>query len=136
MLIRFAVASLVVVGALACGGAPIAKDKITGDDAGALLWNGYANKEANCFHCHGGDLKGSMLGPDLTTIVPHMSDAGIVEVITNGKPKTIMEAYKGKLTDAEINTLATWLRKELPGAAEAAPAAAPAPAPAAAPGAK
>src|SRR5436305_12825172 len=96
-----------------CGGTPLVMDNI-GDEPGGLLYNGYTKPEANCFHCHGGDGHGTALGPDLGKAIPSMSDGEIAEVITNGRPKTIMEPYKGKLTDAEIGQLVAWLKKEFP----------------------
>lgn len=66
--------------------------------------------KAKCAGCHGADGSKSMMGskplngPD----VQKMSEADIAGAITNGKGK--MPAYKGKLTDAQINDLAAYVK--------------------------
>jgi mono/diheme cytochrome c family protein len=122
-------AALASLGA-GCGGVPLVKDGLT--EPGALLFNGYSNPNADCYHCHGGDGTGRFLhGPDLYNEVPGATDAEISETIHKGK--SIMPAYTGKLSDGEIDTLTHWLRGKFGGAPAPGAAAAPAPAPAAAP---
>ena len=112
-----------------CAGVPLAKEAVT--EPGALLFNGYSNPNADCYHCHGGDGVGRFLhGPDLYNEVPAATDAEISETIHKGK--SIMPAYQGKLSEVEIDTLTKWVRGKFGGNVPA-PAASPAPAPAAAP---
>jgi mono/diheme cytochrome c family protein len=66
--------------------------------------------KAKCAMCHGADGSKSMMGakplngPD----VQKMSDADLTDAITNGKGK--MPAYKGKLSDAQIKDLVSYIR--------------------------
>ncbi len=66
--------------------------------------------QQKCAACHGKDGKGTPVGkkmgsPDLTTV--KASEPEIANVIANGKGK--MSAYKGKLTDAQIQDLAKYI---------------------------
>jgi cytochrome c6 len=75
------------------------------DDAAALF-------QAKCKVCHGADGKGTPAGlkmgaKDLTAIKISAADAA--KVITDGKGK--MTAFKGRLTDAEIQALAGYVAK-------------------------
>lgn len=77
------------------------------DDAADL----YAKR---CASCHGKDGKGTAVGQkmgakDLTEVKG--SEDEIAATISNGKGK--MMAYKGKLTDAEIKSLAGYVKKGL-----------------------
>jgi mono/diheme cytochrome c family protein len=101
----FRVAALLAL-ASGCAGVPVPKDKLT--DPGALLFNGYANKDVDCYHCHNGDGSGTLRGPDLGKKVPTDSDEEIKKTILEGK--AIMPSYKGKLSDEELGQLTTWLR--------------------------
>jgi cytochrome c6 len=74
------------------------------DDAAAL----YAKR---CATCHGKDGKATPVGQkmgakDLTAT--QESEQAIANTIANGKGK--MTAYKGKLTDAEIQSLAKYVK--------------------------
>ncbi len=74
------------------------------DDAAALF-------QKKCVACHGKDGKGSPAGlklgvKDLT--VTKLSQPQLVDVITNGRNK--MTPNKGKLTDAEIASLAKYVK--------------------------
>ena len=67
--------------------------------------------KAKCAMCHGADGSGNKAmgtmplgGAD----VQKMSDADLTAAITNGKGK--MPAYKGKLTDAQIGDLVSYIR--------------------------
>ena len=65
--------------------------------------------KAKCAGCHGADGSKSMMGakPLNGADVQGMSDADLNDAITNGKGK--MPAYKGKLTDAQIKDLVTYI---------------------------
>lgn len=60
----------------------------------------------NCTSCHGANLEGSV-GPKLSTIGGKYSKDQIAGIIANGRGA--MPAFKGKLTDADINALSDWL---------------------------
>ena len=71
--------------------------------------------KAKCAMCHGADGSGattmgkSMGLKDLgSSAIQSMSDADLNAAITNGKGK--MPAYKGKLTDAQITDLVSYIR--------------------------
>ncbi|HJZ99087.1 MAG TPA: c-type cytochrome [Candidatus Solibacter sp.] len=70
--------------------------------------------KARCTACHGSDGKGkSAIGtPDFTSAKTQsgISDADIIDTITNGRKGTIMPAWKGKLSDEEIAAVAAYLR--------------------------
>ena len=67
-----------------------------------------------CAGCHGSDGKGkSAIGtPDFTSAKTQsgISDADMIDTITNGRKGTIMPAWKGKLADEEIAAVAAYLR--------------------------
>jgi cytochrome c6 len=66
--------------------------------------------KSKCAACHGADGSKSMMGskPLSGADVQGMSDAQLNDAITNGKGK--MPAYKGKLTDAQIKDLVSYIR--------------------------
>lgn len=70
--------------------------------------------KAHCTGCHGSDGKGkSAIGtPDFTSAKTQsgLSDADMIDTITNGRKGTIMPAWKGKLSDDEITAVAAYLR--------------------------
>lgn len=70
--------------------------------------------KARCTRCHGGDGKGnSAIGtPDFTSAktLSSLSDADVIETITNGRKGTIMPSWKGKLSDEEIAAVAAYVR--------------------------
>ena len=76
--------------------------------------DGDAVFKAHCTGCHGSDGKGkSAVGtPDLTIAKTQsdLSDANLIDTITNGRKGTIMPAWKGKLSDEEIAAVAAYLR--------------------------
>ena len=77
------------------------------DDAAALY-------QAKCKLCHGADGKGTPVGktmgaPDLTT--SKLSAADAAKVIETGKGK--MTGFKGKLSDADIKALGTYVANGL-----------------------
>ncbi len=61
--------------------------------------------KAKCVMCHGAD--GKKKG-DLTAL--KMSEADIAKTIADGNPEKKMPAYKGKLSDAEIQALAKYVK--------------------------
>ncbi len=66
--------------------------------------------QAKCKMCHGADGKGSEVGkkmgaPDLTAVKIAPADAA--KVIADGKGK--MVGFKGKLSDADIQALSTYV---------------------------
>ena len=75
--------------------------------------------QQNCAGCHGTDGKGTRSAgtPDFTnrSIQSGLSDQQIIDTIRNGKPGR-MPAWAGKLSDAQISELATYIRS-LPTAA-------------------
>ena len=66
--------------------------------------------KSKCAGCHGADGSKSTMGskPLNGADVQGMSTADIAADISNGKGK--MPAYKGKLTDAQINDLAAYVK--------------------------
>lgn len=66
--------------------------------------------KAKCAGCHGADGSKSTMGskPLNGADVQAMSAADIAADISNGKGK--MPAYKGKLTDAQINDVAAYVK--------------------------
>ncbi len=70
--------------------------------------------KARCTGCHGPDGKGkAAIGtPDFTSAKTQsgLSDADVIDTITNGRKGTIMPAWKGKLSDEEIAAVASYVR--------------------------
>jgi mono/diheme cytochrome c family protein len=67
--------------------------------------------KAKCAMCHGADGMGkaAMGTKDLGSAdIQKMSDADLTAAITSGKGK--MPAYKGKLTDAQIKDMVSYIR--------------------------
>lgn len=60
----------------------------------------------SCIGCHAADLAGGV-GPNLQKVGSEMTADQIEDTIVNGKGG--MPAFKGQLTDEEINSLAGWL---------------------------
>ncbi|MFB3915174.1 MAG: cytochrome c [Terriglobales bacterium] len=69
-----------------------------------------ATYKAKCAACHGakGEGKAAMKTSAFKDAAAKMTEADLVKVITDGKGK--MPAYKGKLSDAEIKTLAAEIK--------------------------
>jgi len=75
-----------------------------------------ANYKAKCVMCHGADGKGDtpagkkMAARDFASPeVQKMSDDDLIAITTKGKNK--MPAYSGKLSDADIKDLITYIRQ-------------------------
>jgi len=70
-----------------------------------------ATYQAKCAMCHGKDGQGGKMGTKAfgSPEVQALSDAQLTDAITKGKPPK-MPAYEGKLTDAEIKSLVSYVR--------------------------
>jgi|SRR5579859_3894057 len=92
---------LIVV--LLCGLIAVSASPAVAQDAAATY-------KAKCAMCHGADGKGGKMGTrDFASAeVKAESDAQLTEIISKGKGK--MPAYDGKLKDAEIKDLVTYIR--------------------------
>lgn len=92
---------------LACGLIAVCSSSAVAQDAAATY-------KAKCAMCHGPDGKGSATGVkmgahDFTSAdVQKQTDAQLTEIITKGKGK--MPSYTGKLSDADIKGLVTYIR--------------------------
>jgi cytochrome c6 len=80
----------------------------------ALAADAAAVYSSRCNACHGKDGKGTAVGkkmgaPELATL--GKSEAEIAAAITNGKGK--MSAFKGKLSDEEIQAVAKFVKSGL-----------------------
>jgi cytochrome c6 len=69
---------------------------------------GEATYKSKCAMCHGATGAGDTPAGKSMKVLPFvkMSEADMVTIITTGKGK--MPAYKGKLTDAQINEVAAY----------------------------
>ncbi len=67
--------------------------------------------KAKCQMCHGENAKGKMAGTHdwSSAEVQKMSDADLTKVIVDGKPPK-MPAQKGKLTDAQVKEVVSYIR--------------------------
>jgi mono/diheme cytochrome c family protein len=75
---------------------------------------GSATFKQKCASCHGPDGKGigSIKTPDFTNpaVQSSLTDQQIEQIIANGKPNTMMPAWSGKLSDAEISSVRGFIR--------------------------
>jgi cytochrome c6 len=83
--------------------------------AAPMMADGAATFKAKCAMCHGPDGAGqTAMGKNMklrdlgSAEVQKATDAEWTKLITDGKAK--MPAYKGKLTDAEIKAVVTFMR--------------------------
>ena len=92
-----------LVAMLACGLIAVSASPAFADDAAATY-------KAKCAMCHGADGKGGKMGTRdfASPEVKAETDAQLTDIITKGKGK--MPAYTGKLTDADIKGLVTYVR--------------------------
>jgi cytochrome c6 len=76
----------------------------------AVAQDAAATFKAKCAMCHGADGKGGKMGTrDFASAeVKAETDAQLTDIITKGKGK--MPAYGGKLSDADIKGLVTYIR--------------------------
>jgi cytochrome c6 len=88
---------------LACGVIAASASPAVAQDAAATF-------KAKCAMCHGADGKGGKMGTRdfAAPEVKAETDAQLTEIITKGKGK--MPAYGGKLSDADIKGLVTYIR--------------------------
>jgi putative heme-binding domain-containing protein len=68
----------------------------------------------NCISCHGSNGGAGEIGPEIihNLSVPlrgELSDTQILDVIRNGAPGTVMQAWRGKLTDDDILKIGAFL---------------------------
>ncbi len=103
-----AVVLLIMIGA--CAGGQLPREGIR--QPGALLFNGYSNPAANCYHCHDGDGSGTLRGANLAKRVPRLTDAQIKDAILHGKG--IMPSFAEKLSGSEVDQLVNWLKESFP----------------------
>jgi mono/diheme cytochrome c family protein len=68
----------------------------------------------NCAVCHGAEGKGGgpMRTPDFTSgsVQAGLSEAAVIKTIREGKPGTAMPAWQDKLSDAQINAVAQFVK--------------------------
>jgi mono/diheme cytochrome c family protein len=68
----------------------------------------------NCAACHGADAKGlaSLKTPDFTNpaVQASLTNAEMIGIIENGKPGTMMPAFRNKLSAGEINSVQSFVR--------------------------
>ena len=76
----------------------------------AVAQDAAATFKAKCVMCHGADGKGGKMGTRdfASPEVKAETDAQLTDIITKGKGK--MPAYTGKLSDADIKGLVTYVR--------------------------
>lgn len=76
----------------------------------ATAQSGADTYKAKCAMCHGADGSKTTMGskPLNGTDVQKMSEADLTSVVTDGKGK--MPAYKGKLTDAQIKDVVSYIK--------------------------
>jgi cytochrome c551 len=96
----------------ACAGTQLAVQPGIAPSPGEALFNGRTHEDVNCYKCHNGDGTGTMRGPNLAKRVPGLDDHQIAEAIAEGPG--LMPAFKGKLSDAEVQQLIAWLRQRFP----------------------
>ncbi len=79
------------------------------DSAGKLF-------AANCAVCHGQNREGlTNLGPELTRqSLMDLSDTEILDTISDGRPATAMQPWKGTLSETEIDSLVQFVRSTTP----------------------
>jgi cytochrome c6 len=88
---------------LAGGLMAVCSSSAVAQDAGATY-------KAKCAMCHGADGKGGKMGTRdfASPEVKAETDAQLTDIITKGKGK--MPSYSGKLADADIQGLVTYIR--------------------------
>ena len=76
----------------------------------AVAQDAAATYKAKCAMCHGADGKGGKMGTRdfASPEVKGETDAQLTDIITKGKGK--MPSYTGKLSDADIKGLVTYIR--------------------------
>ena len=94
---------MALVTLLVCGAIAVCSSSAAAQDAAATY-------KAKCAMCHGPDGKGGKMGTrDFASAeVKAETDAQLTDIITKGKGK--MPSYSGKLSDADIKGLVTYIR--------------------------
>ena len=94
---------LAFMGVLACSLIAMSASPAFADDAAATY-------KAKCAMCHGADGKGGKMGTRdfASPEVKAETDAQLTDIISKGKGK--MPSYSGKLSDADIKDLVTYIR--------------------------
>ncbi|MFC9776334.1 c-type cytochrome [Paenibacillus chitinolyticus] len=87
-------------GAAAGGNAP------EGAGSGSQTAQAESLFKAQCIACHGADLGGGV-GPNLQKAGSRLSEADVKNILLNGRGG--MPAFKGNLSDTDIQALAAWL---------------------------
>jgi cytochrome c551 len=101
--------------ALACAGCGGGDDGDAGDTGGGgdtANASGQAIFADNCARCHGADGTGGA-GPDLTSLDEAKEHEAVVEQVTDGGGG--MPSFKGDLSDAEIDAVATYVNTQIAG---------------------
>jgi len=98
-------AAVICVAVLSACGAKNEGRSVSGT-SGAGSGGAEAIYKKSCIACHGDNLEGT-LGPGLQTVGAKLSLEQLKDKIENGGGG--MPAYKHKLNDADIHTLAEWL---------------------------
>lgn len=85
---------------------PIASSDAEVIAAGERLYN------IACSTCHGSDGQGTRMAPALNvqSFLTETNDQAIKAIIAQGVPNTRMPAWGGRLTDADLNSLVSYLR--------------------------
>lgn len=93
----------VLVALLLCGLLAVCASPAAAQDAAGTF-------KAKCAMCHGPDGKGGKMGTRdfASPEVKAETDAQLTDIITKGKGK--MPAYGGKLSDADVKGLVTYVR--------------------------
>lgn len=65
--------------------------------------------QTNCANCHGGDLSGGAIGPDLTQVGAEYSAEEIADIIKNGKGS--MPAFPN-ISGEKMKNLSNWLAEK------------------------
>jgi mono/diheme cytochrome c family protein len=93
----------VLVALLVCGFFAVCVSPAAAQDAAGTF-------KAKCAMCHGPDGKGGKMGTRdfASPEVKAESDAQLTDIISKGKGK--MPAYGGKLSDADVKGLVTYIR--------------------------
>jgi len=68
-------------------------------------------KEMNCWTCHGANLEGNAIGPNLTdnAAINGCDFQGIFNVIKNGVPAKGMTPFKAQLSDSRIQKVTSYI---------------------------
>jgi mono/diheme cytochrome c family protein len=86
------------------------KEQLT--DPNALMFNGYAKADVDCWRCHNGDGRGSGHGPSLVRRISRLSEARLAHMIRDGGG--VMPDFKKTMTEEEILAMVKWLKVEFP----------------------